>query len=147
MCNRYNIKGTTSEFVEHFNAMLPMLFDVQTDDILPGHLAPGLILNRDGERELVPDAIRPSEDWGGRNPSTGNGRTTTPESKSTTVGRGSCHSKSIAAFCRCLSFASRAIGAIPPERRFTSRPLMASISAWPVSTTCGKARAPRNSIR
>jgi putative SOS response-associated peptidase YedK len=54
MCNRYNIKGTTSEFVEHFNAMLPTLFDVQTDDILPGHLAPGLILNPDGERELVP---------------------------------------------------------------------------------------------
>ena len=46
-------KGTTSEFVEHFNATLPMLFDVQSDDILPGHLAPGLILNRDGERELA----------------------------------------------------------------------------------------------
>jgi putative SOS response-associated peptidase YedK len=54
MCNRYNIKGTTSEFVEHFNSTLPTLFDVQIDDILPGHLAPGLILNRDGERELVP---------------------------------------------------------------------------------------------
>jgi putative SOS response-associated peptidase YedK len=54
MCNRYNIKGTTSEFVEHFQATLPTLFDVQSGDILPGDIAPGLILNRGGERELVP---------------------------------------------------------------------------------------------
>jgi hypothetical protein len=25
-----------------------------SDDVLPGHVAPGLILNGDGERELVP---------------------------------------------------------------------------------------------
>jgi putative SOS response-associated peptidase YedK len=54
MCNRYNIKGTAKEISEHFNATLPTLFDIPSDDILPGHLAPGLILNGDGERELVP---------------------------------------------------------------------------------------------
>jgi hypothetical protein len=54
MCNVYNIKGTTKEISEHFRAVVPNLFNVQTDDILPGSLAPGLILNRDGERELVP---------------------------------------------------------------------------------------------
>jgi putative SOS response-associated peptidase YedK len=54
MCNRYIIKGTTKEISEHFQATLPALFDVPTDDILPGHIAPGLILNRDGDRELVP---------------------------------------------------------------------------------------------
>jgi putative SOS response-associated peptidase YedK len=54
MCNRYNIKGTTQEIVEHFCATMPMLFDMPTDDILPGHIAPGLLLNPDGERELVP---------------------------------------------------------------------------------------------
>ena len=54
MCNRYNIKGTTQEIVEHFHATIPMLFDMPTDDILPGHIAPGLLLNLDGERELVP---------------------------------------------------------------------------------------------
>jgi putative SOS response-associated peptidase YedK len=54
MCNRYNIKGTTTEFVEYFRATMPMLFDMPTDDVLPGHIAPGLLLNGDGERELVP---------------------------------------------------------------------------------------------
>jgi hypothetical protein len=39
MCNRYNIKGTTKEISEHFNATLPLLFEMPSDDILPGHLA------------------------------------------------------------------------------------------------------------
>ena len=54
MCNRYNIKGTATEIAEHFRATLTTVFDVPSDDILPGYLAPGLLLNRDGERELVP---------------------------------------------------------------------------------------------
>jgi putative SOS response-associated peptidase YedK len=54
MCNRYNIKGTTQEIVEHFRATMPLLFDMPTDDILPGHIAPGLMVSLDGERELVP---------------------------------------------------------------------------------------------
>ena len=54
MCNHYNIKGTAAEVVKFFQATLPVAFDFPSDDILPGHLAPGLILNRDGERELVP---------------------------------------------------------------------------------------------
>src|SRR4051794_36944193 len=54
MCNRYNIKGTTKDIVEYFRATLTTVFDVVSDDILPGYLAPGILLNRDGERELVP---------------------------------------------------------------------------------------------
>ena len=54
MCNRYNIKGTTKDVAEFFRATAPTLFDVPSDDILPGYLAPGLLLNQDGERELVP---------------------------------------------------------------------------------------------
>jgi putative SOS response-associated peptidase YedK len=54
MCNRYTIRGTASELIEHFDATLPMPFDLPAEDVIPGHLAPGLLLNRDGERELVP---------------------------------------------------------------------------------------------
>jgi putative SOS response-associated peptidase YedK len=54
MCNRYNIKGTAKEIAEHFAAHVPTIFDLPSEDILPGHLAPGLILNHDRERELVP---------------------------------------------------------------------------------------------
>lgn len=54
MCNRYNIKGSTAELVKYFDATLPSSFAVPSDDVLPGHMAPGLLLNRDGERELVP---------------------------------------------------------------------------------------------
>ena len=54
MCNRYTIRGTAAELIEHFDATLPTQFDLPTDDVVPGHLAPGLLLNRDGDRELVP---------------------------------------------------------------------------------------------
>ena len=54
MCNRYNIKGTTKDVAEFFRATVPTVFDMPSDDILPGYLAPGLLLNQDGERELVP---------------------------------------------------------------------------------------------
>ena len=54
MCNRYNIKGTTKDVADFFRATVPTMFDVTSDDILPGYLAPGLLLNQDGERELVP---------------------------------------------------------------------------------------------
>jgi putative SOS response-associated peptidase YedK len=54
MCNRYNIKGSATEIAEHFRATLTTVFDVPADDILPGHIASGLFLNSDGERELVP---------------------------------------------------------------------------------------------
>jgi putative SOS response-associated peptidase YedK len=54
MCNRYNIKGTPAEITEHLRTTLVRPFDLPHDDILPGQLAPGLWLNGDGERELVP---------------------------------------------------------------------------------------------
>jgi putative SOS response-associated peptidase YedK len=54
MCNRYTIRGTAAELIEHFDATLPMPFDLPTEDVVPGHLAPGLLLNGDRERELVP---------------------------------------------------------------------------------------------
>ena len=54
MCNRYNIKGTAKDIAAYFRATMPTVFDAASDDILPGYLAPGLILNHDGERELVP---------------------------------------------------------------------------------------------
>ena len=57
MCNRYNIKGTTTEIVEHF-------FSQQSQAVVVGACpqttscgetcTPGLLLNLDGERELVP---------------------------------------------------------------------------------------------
>jgi len=47
-------RALRKRFVEHFRATMPLLFDMPTDDMLPGHLAPGLLLNLDGERELVP---------------------------------------------------------------------------------------------
>ena len=50
MCNRYNIKGTTKDVAEFFRATAPTLFDVPSDDILPGYLAPGLLLNHDRDR-------------------------------------------------------------------------------------------------
>jgi hypothetical protein len=39
---------------QYFNATLPLPFDPPTTDRLPGYIAPGLILNLDGERERVP---------------------------------------------------------------------------------------------
>ena len=54
MCNRYTIRGTAAELIEHFDATLPLQFDLPTDDVVPGHVAPGLLLNRDREREFVP---------------------------------------------------------------------------------------------
>jgi putative SOS response-associated peptidase YedK len=54
MCNRYNIQHEIHEVTNFYQLALPIAFDLPADDILPGHLAPGLILNRDGERELVP---------------------------------------------------------------------------------------------
>jgi putative SOS response-associated peptidase YedK len=55
MCNRYNIKGSPAEIAEHLRATLvPNDFELPSEDIIPGGLAPGLLLNRDGERELVP---------------------------------------------------------------------------------------------
>jgi putative SOS response-associated peptidase YedK len=64
MCNRYNIKGTTKDIVDYFRATLTTVFDVVSDDILPGYLAPGILLNRDGERELVPMQFGSRKDRG-----------------------------------------------------------------------------------
>ncbi len=54
MCNRYNVRGSTNELAEYFGATLPKMFDMPSRDIFPGELAPGLLRNQDGERELVP---------------------------------------------------------------------------------------------
>lgn len=54
MCNRYNIKGPPAEVAEHLRAALPMDFDLPAEDVVPGQIAPGLLINRDGQRELVP---------------------------------------------------------------------------------------------
>src|SRR4029079_4093962 len=54
MCNRYTIRGTQKELGEFFQATIPMSFDFPGDDILPGYIAPGVLRNLDGERELVP---------------------------------------------------------------------------------------------
>lgn len=54
-CNRYSIKGSPAEIAEHFRAtLIPSSFVLTSEDVLPGQIAPGLLLNRDGERELVP---------------------------------------------------------------------------------------------
>jgi putative SOS response-associated peptidase YedK len=54
MCNRYNIRGTTKEIGEFLQAAIPFEFNLPSEDILPGYIAPGLLRNLDGERELVP---------------------------------------------------------------------------------------------
>lgn len=54
MCNRYNIRGSNKELVEFFQATMPIDFAFPADDILPGYIAPGVLRNLDGERELVP---------------------------------------------------------------------------------------------
>jgi putative SOS response-associated peptidase YedK len=53
VCNRYNISHEIHEVTNFYQIALPITFDRPSDDILPGHLAPGVILNGDGERELV----------------------------------------------------------------------------------------------
>ena len=54
MCNRYNIKGGPNDIAELYRAVLGWNYDLPQGDILPGYIAPGLIRNLDGERELVP---------------------------------------------------------------------------------------------
>src|SRR6188472_1162522 len=54
MCNRYNIKGNPAQLADFYNAVLPWEYELPAEDILPGYLAPGILRNLDGERELVP---------------------------------------------------------------------------------------------
>jgi hypothetical protein len=54
ICNRYTIRGTAAKLIEHFDATLPLQFDLHAEDVVPGHLVAGLLLNQDVERELVP---------------------------------------------------------------------------------------------
>jgi putative SOS response-associated peptidase YedK len=53
MCNRYRIRDEATEMARRFKAHLTSSFDSPTE-ILPGYIAPGLLRNLDGERELVP---------------------------------------------------------------------------------------------
>jgi putative SOS response-associated peptidase YedK len=54
MCNRYTISHEFSDLTNFYQIALPLAFELPMSDILPGNLAPGVLLNGDGERELVP---------------------------------------------------------------------------------------------
>jgi hypothetical protein len=144
MCNRYNISHEIHEVTNFYQIALPISFDLPSDDILPGHLAPGVLLNGDGERDLC----RCNSGWPRSEPatpSTGSSRTTTPAWRSKISGRGSCRSKSIDAFFRSQNSASRATGVRPRAAKSTFGRSMAAFSASQASTTCGGARGPRSS--
>lgn len=53
MCNRYNVKGQPSDVAEFFDATLRP-FDFKQGDIFPGGLAPGVLLDDDGQRFIEP---------------------------------------------------------------------------------------------
>ena len=53
MCNRYNIKGQPADVAEFFHATLRP-FDFKQGDVFPGGLAPGILLDEDGQRFIEP---------------------------------------------------------------------------------------------
>ncbi len=53
MCNRYNIKTNLSSIASELNAKPAFDFEI-ADEIFPLAMAPTLVINRDGQRELRP---------------------------------------------------------------------------------------------